>query len=76
MYLESLFCYLTKNYQKGTASLTYSQIEKITGKELCISAKLFESYWNNPRIKHLMDKFNIKFNYINTFSQLIYFEVL
>ena len=67
MYLESLFCYLTENYQKGTASLTYSQIEKIIGKELCISAKLYESYWNNPRIKHLMNKYGIRFNYINTF---------
>ncbi len=76
MYLESLFRYLKKNYQKGTISLTFSQIEEIMGKELCISAKMHDSYWNNPRIKRLMDKYNIRFNYINTFSRLIYFEIL
>lgn len=76
MYLESLFQYLSKEHRNGMVSLTYSQIEKIIGGELSVSAKTHDSYWRSPKIRHLMKKHNVKFGYINTFSKIIYFEVL
>ena len=76
MRIESLFRFLSKNYSKGLMSLTYSRIEEIIGVELDASAKTNEHYWNNPKIKSLMKKYNIKFSYVNTLSRLIYFEIL
>ena len=74
-YLEPLFKYLKKHFEKGVIGLSYSRIEEILGRELSYDARAFNHHWTQASIKRLMNKYGIKFGYINTLTGIIYFEL-
>lgn len=76
MALENLFRYFKKNNKVGIIGLSFNEAEKIIGEELNYSAKNHDYYWKQPRIKHLMAKYGIRFSYLNSLTGFIYFEIL